>query len=58
MSHYFTLFIFAFALFFGLLDSRPYDQHRSFDDVTPSLSSDGNVYSGEATYYDRTLRCR
>jgi hypothetical protein len=53
MSHYFILFIFSFALFFGLLDSRPYNQSRSFDDVTPSLPLDGNVYSGEATYYDR-----
>jgi hypothetical protein len=54
MSHYFTLFICAFAMFFGSLDARPYNQRRSLDNGNSSLPLDGKIYSGNATYYDRT----
>ena len=54
MSHYFTVLIGAFTLCFGLLDARHYSERLSRNDHNTTLISNLPVYSGEATYYDRT----
>ena len=54
MAHCLPLIIYAFAAVFGFLHARPYNQYRSSNDGNSSLLADGKIYSGEATYYDRT----